>query len=313
MPGNQTPERPTPERPAHERPAHERPAIALIGFSEVGQAFAAGLTAAGAQICACDLRAGDAALQVVATELGIPLTASPADGGQDAGIVISAVTAGAALAVAEDAAAWLRSGQIFLDVNSTGPAEKRAGAGAIASSGAHYVEGAIMSPVAPHGHRVPMLLAGPEAAATAETLNRLGMDTTVAGADYGAASAAKMCRSIVMKGIEAIVVESMLTARAWGVDGLVLASLGETYPGIDWPDRAGYLFTRVIGHGRRRAEELRQAALVVRESGYNGTMAAAIAELQDWTADRMTGRQMPESDDYRVLADALSEPGTGHD
>ena len=303
MPGNQTPERPTPEKPI----------IALIGFSEVGQALAAGLTAAGAQIRACDLRAGDEALQAVATALGIPLTASPADGGQDAGIVISAVTAGAAQAVAEDAAAWLRSGQIFLDLNSTGPAEKQAGAAAIASTGAHYVEGAIMSPVAPHGHRVPLLLAGAEAAATAEILNRLGMDATVAGADYGAASAAKMCRSIVMKGIEAIMVESMLTARAWGVDGPVLASLAKTYPGIDWPDRAGYLFTRVIGHGRRRAEELRQAARVVRECGYNGTMADAIAELQDWTADRMTGRQMLESDDYRVLADALSEPGTGHD
>jgi 3-hydroxyisobutyrate dehydrogenase-like beta-hydroxyacid dehydrogenase len=288
----------------------DRPTIALIGFSEVGQAFAAGLGAAGAKVRACDLQANDTDLQAVAASLAVPLTVATADVGPEADIVVSAVTAAAAQAVADDAAAWLSPGQIFLDVNSTGPADKQAGAAAIAPTGAHYVEGAIMSPVAPHGHRVPMLLAGPKARAVADVLTSLEMNVTVAGETYGAASAAKMCRSIVMKGIEAIVVESMLTARAWDVDELVLDSLAETYPGIQWRERAGYLFTRVMGHGRRRAEELRQAATVVRASGYEATMASAIAKLQDWAADRVGGKSPTASDDYRDLADTLAKLAT---
>lgn len=291
----------------------DRPTVTLIGFSEVGQVFAAGLSAAGAAVRACDLRADDPGLIETAYRLGITLTADFAEAGRDADIVISAVTAGAALPVAEAAAGWLRPGQVFLDVNSNGPADKQACAAAIAPSGAAFVEAAIMSPVAPHGHRVPMLLAGPEAETTAAQLNSLGLHATLAGEAYGAASAAKMCRSIVMKGIEAIVVESMLAARAWNVDDLVLASLGETYPGIEWPERAGYLFTRVMGHGRRRAEELREAAEVVREAGQAGTMAAAIADLQDWAADQMTGTTLPETTDYRALADILAaaQPPSG--
>lgn len=282
------------------------PAVGLIGFSEVGQAFAAGLSAAGATVRASDLRADDPELIASADRLGVTLTGHAAEAGRDADIVISAVTAGAALPVAAAAAGWLRPGQVYLDVNSNGPVDKQACAAAIAPSGAAFVEAAIMSPVAPHGHRVPMLLAGPEAAATAELLNSLWLNATVAGEAFGAASAAKMCRSIVMKGIEAIVVESMLAARAWDVDDLVLASLAETYPGIEWPARAGYLFTRVMGHGRRRAEELREAAEVVREAGHAGTMAAAIADLQDWAADQMTGTPLPETTDYRALADTLA-------
>ena len=289
----------------------DKQTIALIGFSEVGQAFAAGLAAAGAHVRASDLRAGDDDLLAAAQTLGISLSDRARDAAAGADLVVSAVTARAALPVANDAADWLRPGQVYLDVNSTGPADKQACAAVVARSGAKFVEAAIMSPVAPHGHAVPMLVAGPDAPDAAGLLNPLGMNLTVAGAGFGAASAAKMCRSIVMKGIEAIVVESLLTARAWDVDDLVLASLAETYPGVDWQDRAGYLFSRVMDHGRRRAEELRQARDVVQASGYRGVMAAAIAELQDWAADRAADRlgsaQPVVAGDYRTLADALAD------
>jgi 3-hydroxyisobutyrate dehydrogenase len=43
-----------------------------------------------------------------------------------------------------------------------------------------------------------------------------------------------MCRSVMIKGMEAIVIESFLAARRYGVEGEVLASLAETFPGIDW-------------------------------------------------------------------------------
>ena len=62
----------------------------------------------------------------------------------------------------------------------------------------------------------------------------------------------------MIKGLEAMVIESFTTARYYGVEDQVLASLQETFPGIDWEKQGAYFFQRVIEHGRRRSEEVRR-------------------------------------------------------
>lgn len=64
-------------------------------------------------------------------------------------------------------------------------------------------------------------------------LAALGFATKVASATLGVASAIKMCRSIIVNGMDAIVIESFLAARKFGVEGEVLASLAETFLGLD--------------------------------------------------------------------------------
>jgi hypothetical protein len=76
-----------------------------------------------------------------------------------------------------------------------------------------------------------------------------------------------MCRSVMIKGLEAMVIESFTTARFYGVEDAVIASLQETFPGIDWEKQARYFFQRVIEHGRRRSEEVREVAETVRDAG----------------------------------------------
>jgi len=115
-------------------------------------------------------------------------------------------------------------------------------------------------------------------------LKGFGMNATVAAEEIGTASAIKMCRSIMIKGLEAIVVESFTTARRYGVEDHVLASLHETFPTLDWEQQGAYLFSRVAQHGKRRAEEMREVAVTVREAGLEPHMAAATAERQDWVA-----------------------------
>ena len=98
-------------------------------------------------------------------------------------------------------------------------------------------------------------------------------------------SAVKMCRSVMIKGMEAMVIEAFTTARAYGVEDAVLASLRETYPGIDWEKQGAYFFQRVIEHGRRRSEEVREVAETVREIGLSPWSAQGTAERQAWVAD----------------------------
>jgi 3-hydroxyisobutyrate dehydrogenase-like beta-hydroxyacid dehydrogenase len=78
-----------------------------------------------------------------------------------------------------------------------------------------------------------------------------------------------MCRSVMIKGLEALVIESYATARAYGVEDHVLPTLQETFPSIDWSQQGAYFFSRVVQHGKRRAEEMREAANTVREAGFD--------------------------------------------
>jgi 3-hydroxyisobutyrate dehydrogenase-like beta-hydroxyacid dehydrogenase len=119
----------------------------------------------------------------------------------------------------------------------------------------------------------------------ANALNAWQLDAKAVSDKLGVASAIKMCRSVMIKGLEALVIESYTTARAYGVEDHVLPTLQETFPSIDWQQQGAYFFSRVVQHGKRRAEEMREAANTVREAGFEPTMASAIANKQQWVAD----------------------------
>lgn len=261
-------------------------ALAFIGFGEVGQTFAKGLSGnGGVRIAAYDLLFDQPERRdepiACAEALGVRVAADATDASRDARIVVSAVTAAAAGEVANAAARYLRPGQIFLDVNSASPNTKRAAAGRIVAAGAKFVEGAVMAAVKGPGIKVPILAGGPAAEAAAEILNGLGMNLTPVASEIGRASATKLSRSIVMKGLEAALVQSAAAARSWGVEAEVIASLKETYPGIDWPVAIARAGERVARHGVRRAQEMREAGAMLDDLGLDPVFCRAIAAVQE--------------------------------
>jgi len=262
--------------------------LGLIGYGEVGGIFCAGLKTQVDSVHAWDLKLADAAsaapLRERAARDGVVLCDSAAALCAAADLVISAVTASNTVAVAREAASHLRPGTAFLDLNSASPGAKREAAGLIEAAGGHYVEAGVMTSVPPYGIRVPMLLGGPHAEVLAQRLRAFGMDASAVSPELGVASAIKMCRSVMIKGLEALVIESYTAARAYGVEDYVLPTLQETFPSIDWTEQGRYFYSRVVQHGRRRAEEMREVANTVREAGFEPWMAAATAEKQDWVA-----------------------------
>jgi len=259
--------------------------IGLVGYGEVGKIFSAGLKdkPGVTAMHAWDLKFAEAAADVQAG-----ITAQPSMRALCAAsdLVISAVTASNTLAVAQEAARHIRAGAVFLDLNSASPGTKQQAAALIDAAGAHYVEAGVMTSVPPYGIKVPMLLGGARAAALAELLTAWGMDAKAVSDKLGVASAIKMCRSVMIKGLEALVIESYTTARKYGVEDHVLPTLAETFPSIDWHKQGAYFFSRVVQHGKRRAEEMREAANTVREAGFDPFMGAAIADKQQWVADQ---------------------------
>jgi 3-hydroxyisobutyrate dehydrogenase-like beta-hydroxyacid dehydrogenase len=179
----------------------------------------------------------------------------------------------------------LRKGQLFLDINSVSPQRKIETAARMASSGAGYVDVAVMAPVAPYLHKVPCLIGGPGAAELLPRALAMGMKMERVSDEVGQASAIKMFRSIMIKGLEALVLESMLAASEYRVEERVLASLKETFPALDWERLAGYMIERVVSHGKRRAAEMREVAQTLQGIGIEPLMASATAARQQWMAD----------------------------
>lgn len=290
--------------------------IALIGYGEVGRILAEELRASGHAVTAFDTKLGSEERELLrahARTQGVTLAESHAEAVRGAELVISAVTASQTVAAAEACAGSLPAGSFFLDLNSASPGAKIAAAEHVARGAGRYVEGAVMTAVPPHRLKVPLLLGGPAAGAIGPVLEDLGFSAKVASGRLGVASATKMCRSVMIKGLEAMVIESLTTARHHGVEEAVLASLRETFPSIDWEKQAAYFFQRVIEHGRRRGEEMQEAAVTVHETGLRPWSAAATAYRQSWIAELAEqglfgdrgNINFARSSDWRVEADRI--------
>jgi 3-hydroxyisobutyrate dehydrogenase-like beta-hydroxyacid dehydrogenase len=285
-------------------PAFSR--VALIGFGEVGQTLGADLIAAGAAVTAYDIvfANADSAPSRALPKVAVRAATSAFDAVTDADLVISAVTAAADVDAARSAAPGLRAGTFYLDVNSVSPGMKQACAQVIDDAGGRYVEAAVMTPIAPKRIASSILLGGAHADAFLERARLLGFTGAKPFSPViGQASATKMCRSVIIKGVEALLCESMLAARHYGIEKPVLASLSDLLPVGDWEKLARYFISRTLEHGTRRAEEMREAAQTVAEAGVTPLMALATAEREDWAA--LHKNALAFESDLGVMLDAI--------
>lgn len=287
--------------------------LTIIGFGEVGGILGTDLAAAGVHVRVFDIllnkEQSREAMLTKAKTAKVRTAESLKEAVLGAELVIAAVTASSTTDVAKDAAAVLKPGQFYLDLNSVSPKTKTKVAESVGKSGADFVEAAVVAPVAPQRLKVPMLLGGARAGELASRLQAMGMDTTAVSERIGVASAIKMCRSVVMKGIAALAIESLVAARRYGVEDAVIASFDATYPNMGWarslPD---HLAKRAVEHSRRRAAEMREVAETLQDVGIDPVMALGTAEVQDWlTAEIEAGKIVFNAKDFswRSMVDAI--------
>lgn len=259
--------------------------IALLGFGEAAGALLEGWpTVDRRKVRAFDIKSERpetrSGMEARYTRLGVSGCVSVASALEGADLVLSLVTADQALTAASAAAPHLRPGALYIDGNSCAPETKREASRRIKASGGRYVDMAIMAPVHPNRHLTPVLLSGCDADVAHLALESLGMRPKLAGKEVGQASVIKMLRSVIIKGLEALVAECMLSARRAGVEEAVLASLQESDPGIAWKARVSYNLERMMVHGVRRAAEMREVAQTVAQLGLPNRLSHAIAEWQ---------------------------------
>ena len=277
------------------------PHIGFIGFGEAAASIAGGLASEGvSQITAFDVTPRPSLDSVTMAETVSDMLAA-------SDIVFAAVTCTVALDVARQATPYLSGRHLYVDINSVSPETKIAIGGVVTDAGARYVEAAVMAGVPGYGHTVQMLLSGEAAGDLIEAMTPLGMELEDFGPELGRASALKMFRSIMVKGMEALFQECVLGADHYGVAKKVLDSVGDGYPGIDWDKMAHHLIGRTAIHGERRAHEMEEVAATLSAIGIEPIMAKAAARRIQWAADQGLKEAFPGDapKDYRDVIKAL--------
>ena len=259
------------------------PRISFIGCGEAGQAMASGLREGGLeQVAAWDIlfpQAEGAKLKAAGDTMGVRLATSAADAVAGADMVIAAVTAASSLEAAQSVAPHLAGNPYYLDVNSVSPGRKQATA-KLLDGKARYVDVAIIAPIHPKRHKTPLLIAGPYAEGIAPLLREMEMTLTVVPGETGKAAAIKMIRSVMIKGLEALTLECFLAAERAGLVDEVAVSMQNNYPTLDFGKIADYNIERMASHGERRAAEMEESCVTLRELGIDPAMTEGTVRRQ---------------------------------
>jgi 3-hydroxyisobutyrate dehydrogenase-like beta-hydroxyacid dehydrogenase len=263
-------------------PSLPAPRVALVGFGEAGETFARAPGWRG-EARGWDLLAERrAAMARAGVETGDDAAAALGD----RAFLLSLVTADQALPAAREYAPLLPEGALWCDMNSVAPDSKREAASAIESAGGRYVDVAVMAPV-DKGMAVPLLVSGPHAIAAQPLLEALGFSNVrVVGEEVGRASAIKMIRSVMVKGLEALSSECAAAAEAAGVFDEVMASLDASEKAAPWAEKVAYNRERMARHGFRRAAEMEESAKTLQGLGVEPVMTRGTIRLQREAAEK---------------------------
>lgn len=283
------------------------PRIGLIGFGEVARHLVAGLRTEGVADFTAQVASPRAA--AAARAAGIAAGSDPALL-TDRDVVLACVPGRAVVAAAEAAAPGLAPGVVYGDLASADPATKRAAAARLTAGS--FVDGAILGSAVESRHRVPLALSGPRAGELAAALAPWGMRAQVVGAEVGQAAAIKLTRSIFLKGLEGLYVETLVTARRLDVFDQVRASLDQFLDARPAGETARMLLRSHLAHAGRRAEEVGQAAALVAAVGIDPILTAATARLMARSAAAdLAGAaaDLNDLDQFVTLLDQALTPG----
>ena len=263
--------------------------LGFIGFGGAGYGLAKGLRQAGlSEILFYDrLQETPPYAEVIrrhAEETGAVPTANVRDLLSRIEIIFSCVTGEMAVPVAGEAAPFLRTGQLFADVNTAAPQVKEEAAGIVEKTGAEFVDAAMMGSIPTFLHKVPILASGNGAERFKAAMEPYGMSIRVIGAKPGQASAIKMFRSIFMKGLLSLFLEMLTATHRYGVDETVLGSIAESLNGIPFLETARIQMTKGVVNAERIAHEMKEVIATLEGIGAPAGMSRAAMEKLLWCA-----------------------------
>lgn len=273
--------------------------IGLIGVGEVGSAYAHAL--AREDIALCDRAAGGRPADTAAA-LGLALHPTPGPWLASCEVVIAAVAGSDSPGAALSALPHMAEGAVYLDVGTASPDDLRASAAAFSGARQEFVDGAIMGAIAISGAACPVTLAGPKAEAVVPVFETLGAQATVLPESAaGDASSLKLLRSVIIKGLECVAIESLTAAEHLGVRDRLMEVMTDV-------DTAGFgpfieaLVRTHIPHAERRGHEMEDAAAQLKVLGFDALVTAGTPARYRATTDKKNGAQFDDAVETDIAA-----------
>jgi 3-hydroxyisobutyrate dehydrogenase-like beta-hydroxyacid dehydrogenase len=249
--------------------------IGILGLGEAGKIFASDLAKVS------NVTGFDPYWNGVAD--GYTVVGSAADCISGADVVIALTAAPQALELFSSVLADLGPDSVYADFSSASPAQK-AETGRLAEGRVLFADAVLLAPVPAKRIATAAQASGTGAGRLASLLNPLGMTIERIDGEAGQAAARKLLRSILIKGLTALMIESLRTAEVEGLLDWFSDHLLETLTGITQPFLVR-LIEGTLGHSERRIHEMEAAAEMVESSGANASMTRAIVEVLKTATD----------------------------
>jgi 3-hydroxyisobutyrate dehydrogenase-like beta-hydroxyacid dehydrogenase len=263
--------------------------VGFLGFGEAARTLAAGLRDRVGSVVAFSRGSRNPppytpAFRAEAARLGVRLLETMEAVATEADLIVSAVATAAATEVAGELARFLEPRHTFVDVNAVPPAAKESMAALVAARGARFVDAELMGAASLYGYTVPLYVSGDGAPAFHALAGPLGLNVTLVSGPPSAAATLKMLRSVVTKGMEAVLVEAMFAAFRAGVPEATFHAITAPMDALRFSDFARMCLTSDPVHAGRRADEMRSVAEVVRRLGVEPIMTGAAQRRLEWSA-----------------------------
>jgi 3-hydroxyisobutyrate dehydrogenase-like beta-hydroxyacid dehydrogenase len=226
--------------------------------------------------------------------------------------ILSVVTPQSCREIADCVSRSLRGGQVFVDLTSTSPAVKRMIGAIVTNSGAKFVEGVILGAVSSFTSPV-ILLGGPASKGAASVFQQYGLAARFYSPEIGRASAFKMLRSIFSKGIEAVLVETLVAARRAGLLDEIWEEIRTT---LSTGKVESTLQTWIRSHARsaqRRCHEMQEVSQFLDEIGIQTVLPQASGQVFARSFELGISDAFPqEPESFREVIEYLEQQQSNH-
>lgn len=256
--------------------------IAVFGLGEAGSRIAADLAARGVEVHGFDPAA-------VPDPAGVRRVVRPGEAVDGADFVLAITAAADAVTALEQALEEIPAEAVYADLATAAPKLKQRLAARAAARRLAFVDVALMAPVPGKGITTPAGVSGDGAVRFTEVFGAFGMPVENVGEAPGQAALRKLLRSVMMKGLAALLIEAMRAGHAAGVGDWLWRNMADQLTVADGP-----LLARLVAgtkpHARRRLHEMEAAETLLDDLGVEPVMTrATVASLR-----RMLDEELPE-------------------
>jgi len=254
--------------------------LGFIGYGEAAYLISKGLKENGlANQYVYDINANDTLLGPGIKERveknNVSLLASYEELFNKASIILCATSAKVALNIAENIAPYLTEQHIYIDLNASSPMIQESIGSVINKTKAKFVDVAIMESVPSYQHKVPMFISGDGSNFFSEFAELYGLNVRIIHENPGTSSAIKMFRSIFMKGVTNLLIETLEASEKYDVTDIVLDSLNNSITKQPLNVTANNLITRTGIHAERRISEMEEVIKTLKEINIKPLMSEA--------------------------------------